>query len=416
MFDSEVTLMILSPNEKLLGTLHPRYVDVEESNDKAGLRTIKITHPLYDDQKKNLNYYNNLLKHGNKVFWSETPDGNSCLYVLLDDKTLDKSKNTVVMTAEEVASEISMLPPIRFGLTTRSIDTNAINTWFGILFTAGTIETTTLNYTGKINLKDLLNLIATQGNKEIQYRYEYIPNDDIILRYVDIVTTKGKTHNTPIEAGYNTDNILLEETEATVAIAASPTGTPSDSATDGITTFNNAHAAFEALAITEGQMIPSIVTKDSNGNDINGPLAAAPYAKIADTNYVQCPIEDSKANYKTIQSKEKGNITIPRTISFNSSEENKYNLYWACVSQINSNKEPGITLTAQVIDISKLKGDDPEYYNAGDTVYVDIPGFKNRVPARIIKTTKNPRTPDKDKLEIGNYVFDFIGDFVNNFS
>ena len=51
MFDSEVTLLVLNPNEQLLGILHPKYVDVTETIDSlSGLRTIEITHPLIDDK------------------------------------------------------------------------------------------------------------------------------------------------------------------------------------------------------------------------------------------------------------------------------------------------------------------------------------------------------------------------------
>ena len=67
MFDTELTLLILNNKEQILGFLHPKYVDVTESNTFQGLRSLQITHSLFDDKKKDLNHYNNLLKHGNKV-------------------------------------------------------------------------------------------------------------------------------------------------------------------------------------------------------------------------------------------------------------------------------------------------------------------------------------------------------------
>ena len=63
-----------------------------------------------------------------------------------------------------------------------------------------------------------------------------------------------------------------------------------------------------------------------------------------------------------------------------------------------------------------MKGQEPEYYNAADTVYIHLPGRVNRVKARIIKTVKNPRTPEKDKLEIGNYNLNFFKDIMNIYS
>ena len=413
MYDSEITLAILNPNEQLIGYLHPKYLDVTETVDSlTALRTIVITHPLFDNKKENLNYYNNLLIHGNKVFWSNTPNGDSCLYVLQDNKVVDQQKNTVVITAEEVATELNDLPPIRFSAnTTITVNSTFINTYYGFLFDVGMIETCSINYVGSIGLMALLTEIATQTGKEIQFRYVYDSDTDIITRYLDIVTTKGKVHTTPVEIGYNTDNIILEETEATVAIAASPTGKPSDTTQVNISAFNTAHAAFEAMSINVGDMIPSSV--DSSG--VQGPLIAAPYSKSAGSNYVQCLGSDSAANYQTVQAKEKQPIDFPRTITFDTSETNIYNLYWLCVTQIKAHNQPSVVLTSQVLDMQKFKGNTPEYYNIGDTVYLKLPGRVNRVQSRIIKTSKNPRQPDKDDLTIGNYVLDFRLDYSNIF-
>ena len=413
MFDTELTLLILNNKEQILGFLHPKYVDVTESNTFQGLRSLQITHSLFDDKKKDLNHYNNLLKHGNKVWFNQSPDGNGCLYVLLDDKTVDPSKNTVVITGEEVATELASMPPIRLSSTSRTINADWINTNIGLLFTAGTVESITLNYTGVIGLMALLRLITKNTSKEIQFRYQYDPDTNIINRYIDILTLSGKTHQIPVEIGYNTDNILLEETEATTAIAAAPIGTPSDQTSKNITDFNNIHQAFEDLIIDPSVQIPSIVTKDSNQNDVNGPMVYPPYSKSAGSLFVQCPPTDSAANYSQIQEQQGQNSTHPRTILFTSNETNKYNIYWDCVTQIKKSNQPTIVLTTTVMDIQKMKGNTPEYYNAGDTVYIKMPGRVNRVKARVTKTTKNPRQPDKDKIEIGNYNLNFFIDYLD---
>lgn len=416
MHDSEVTLHILNQAEKFLGTLHPKYVNPEESDDMTGLRSIKITHPLFDDQDQNLNKYNNLLTHGNKVWWQESPNGNGCLYVLLDDKSIDSNKNIVTITAEEVATEISQMPSLHLADTSRTINSTMITNWLGGLFRPGTIETCTFIYTGVNDPMTILKLIASQCKKEIQFRYFYDPDDDLIYRYIDIITTRGKVHNTPIEIGYNTDSILVDETEATVAIAASPTGTPSDSQSKNISTFNAIHNAFTNLVVDPNVRIPKTVTKDDNGNDVNGPLVYPPYPKLAGQHYVQCNPSDSAAEYTQINEKEKGTTKYPRTVTFDSSTENPIMLYWECVAQIDSKKQPAVTVSSSVIDIPKMKGQDPEYYNAGDTVRLRLPGRKNLITARITKTTKNPRQPEKDKCEIGNYKLNLFKDYFNIYS
>lgn len=411
MYDSQVTLQVLDPNENLLGTLHPKYVDVTETIDSlTGLRSITITHPLIDNHENDLNKYVNLLNHSNKIYWNLTPNGDSCLYVVLDDKIVDPIKNTVIITAEEVACELSMIPPIRFSANSSiTINSSFINSNFGSLFTAGTIETCTLNYIGTIGLMTLLTLISTQCTKEIQFRYTYDPSSGIIHRYIDIITTKGTTHQTPIEIGYNTSDIVLDETEATTAIAAAPIGVPTDSTAVNISAYNTAMSSFIAMSVNIGDMIPSSV--DSSG--VTGPLIAAPYSKQAGSIYIQCPNSISAANYQTVQQKEQQSNQYPRTILVSTTETNIYNLYWLCVTNINANNQPSITLTSQVVDIQQLNNNLPEYFNIGDTVAVQLPGRKRKVSARIIKTVKDPRTPDKDTITIGNYSLNYFTDNLN---
>ena len=121
MFQDELQLAVLSPDEKLLGYLHPRYVDVEENNELRGLRSITITHPLMDDKNEDLTRYNDLLVHGNKIWQEKTSDGDSCLQVILEDKTVDPLTNKVSIKAEEVATELSMLPPVDFNPITSDL-------------------------------------------------------------------------------------------------------------------------------------------------------------------------------------------------------------------------------------------------------------------------------------------------------
>ncbi len=416
-FEDELNIKILNKNENLLGFLHPNYVDISESNESKGLRTLRITHPLLDEYRNDLTRYNNLLSMGNKVWRENTGDGDSCLYVFLEDKDIDPGENTVTITAEEVATELSMLPPVRFNMTSAQIiNSTWLNTYFGDYFTIGTVITgKTFTYSGTIGIMGLLREIEIQTGCEFQFRYEYDPAVDKIHRYLDFLQQKGKTITEPIQIGYNTDNIQYEETEADVAIAAAPIGAPGDSKKESVDNFHQARKAFEDLVITVGQQIPIYVTKNESGNPVNGPNAAAPYAKSAGATYVSSLASDSGALYKEIYKKEKSALKVPRTILFESSEENPINMYWLCVSKIHEKQQPSVKLTTNVIDIKKIKGYDPTYFNVGDKVALQLPGRYDKVQARVIKTTKNPREPEKDKVELGNYQIDFFADYLQNF-
>ena len=86
---------ILSQKEDVLGFLNPDVVDIEEYNEEKGLRQITIKHPLLDREGNDLSRYNRLLAMGNKVWLNETCDGDSCLFVLNDDKHVDHAARMV---------------------------------------------------------------------------------------------------------------------------------------------------------------------------------------------------------------------------------------------------------------------------------------------------------------------------------
>lgn len=97
------------------------------------------------------------------------------------------------------------------------------------------------------------------------------------------------------------------------------------------------------------------------------------------------------------------NTSQPRIYTFDTTETNLYNLYWACVEKIRSYLQPEVTIDTTVVDIKKLQGATPEQYKTGDTVYIRLPNKTTVVGARITKTVKDPREPEKDGITISNY-------------
>ena len=610
-------LAILDKTETLLGFLNPDIVQIEETNEYQGLRTIEITHPITTADED----VSSLILPGNKVWRQETSDGDSCLYVMLENLEIDSENNTISITAEEVATELSMLPPTEFTdyvfytddfedgiytgrsspyrdvsqvVGTISIDnsngygnycikhvgtgnntqcggyyngfplpdnfiidlkvrlltegTNAacpyisilyiqyinykdwlrvdsiwdgsnqlirlvsstsgvlttiasatlktgskwtVNEWmwfrvqrdsangpwkiyrlwiknkptlllevetanpghtayfgfgsqyntvavwdeivrhdmdtindisvdesflsniYGSQFDIGTVEgTETFNYNGVITPMALIREIEAQTGYEFQFRYEYNPATKKIERYLDFLERRGKTHNTPIEIGYNTDNIIYTLDEAEVGIAATPTGNAGDD-NEGKTNFHKARYDWLKLEVNPEVQIPLWATKDQDDNWIYGPLTYPPYPKNVDENFVYSSSEDSAASYVEIQGKAGSETSIERMVIFESSEEHPYNLYWLCVDKIREKQQPTVQLVADIADIRDLVEDDPQYFNVGDTMYLKLPGSLELIECRIMKTTKNPRQRGKDNIELGNHHINFFADYLD---
>ena len=64
------------------------------------------------------------------------------------------------------------------------------------------------------------------------------------------------------------------------------------------------------------------------------------------------------------------------------------------------------------MDIQGLRSGTPTRYNVGDTVYLQLPGYREVVEARVQKTVKDPRKPGQDSITLGNYKINFFSDYL----
>jgi len=109
------TLWILSPDEStVLDVLSPDHVTIEETREIGKPRQIKVTHPIREFSDDELERYISVIRQGNKIWWPETLDGDSCLYVINSSITIDPLLNQITFYAEDVSVELSYLPPIEF--------------------------------------------------------------------------------------------------------------------------------------------------------------------------------------------------------------------------------------------------------------------------------------------------------------
>lgn len=413
MAELDHTVLVLSPSEAVLDSLNPDYVQITETKELYKLRTIKIVHQLRDENSNDLTRYDSILISGNKIWREQTTDRDSCLYVIRGPKSYDFEDGSVTVTAIEVAVELGEIEILRdsgFEWTVSDDMEDIVTELFDLGVITG--PTTSTAYSGALTPLAVINEIQTNTGGEFQYRYEYGPVTDKIKRYIDFYTTVGKTHPEVIEIGYNAKSMSLEYDESDVAVAAGPVGEPS-SATD---TFHSDRKAFEDLAVTKGASIPLYYTKDSSGTLVPGPNAYAPYAKLVNKGYVECDEESELiASYQHIHAKEGSATTYPRIYTFTSSETNTTNLYWDCVEKIREHLQPEVEIKCELVDFLKLEGAEGELFNIGDVVYIRLPGRTDVVECRITKTTKDPRRPDNEKIEISTYRTTFMAEFFKGY-
>jgi hypothetical protein len=412
MFEATLTVAVLDENENLKLFLDPSFIEIEETNELYKLRTIKITHKLLDKNDNDLTKYDSVLIAGNKLWREETTDGDSCLYVIRGPKSYDFDTNTVTINAVEVACELGENQVFRSDNFSWIVDSTFISTYFGNQFDTGTLTgpgtVTPTEYSGALSSLAILNEIQNKTGGEFFFRYEYDSTNNRINRYIDYSTTIGKTHTTPIEIGYNAKGIELEIDETNVRIGCAPIGKPSNETDE----FHVHRLAWENLAITKGSTIKLWYQTDSNGNLVEGPNATAPYTKLAGSNYIYTDVTgDLTASYRDIQYKDGTDGSTPRLFLTETIETNATNIYWDCVKAIRNHIQPEITINCSTIDLEKLSGESGTLYNVGDVIYVRIPGRTDTIQCRITRTTKNPRKPEEEQIEISTYRTSFMDTF-----
>ena len=411
MFDKEITVVVLDKNENVLGFLSPRHTRISETNKLYQARTITLTCDLIDENNQtDLSLYDTMLSHGNKIWREGTTDGDSCLFVLNDDKSYDEDMTEVTITGTEVSIELGKCKLIFSDSFSWIVNEALISSKCGELYDAGEIDgpTTATTYSGVLTPLQMINEIQNSTGGEFRYRYIYDSETDMIKRYIDFYETVGVTHEQVIRVGETLDGIEYSEDESNVAIAAGPTGKPSSSTDD----FNQRMKAFWDLAITKGQTIKLWVATDSSGNTTYGPDVQAPYAKVAGQGWVVCDEESELvAAYTHIQSKAGTTGELPRIHTFTTSEKDAINIYWECVENIRDHLQPDVSLGGDIINLSKIEGlEDVEYYNVGDIVYIQLRSG-GVVQCRVTSTTKDPREPASERFEISTYKSTFMQDF-----
>src|SRR5690606_24081387 len=101
-------------HQSILDTLSLDFVRVEETREIGKPRLIKVTHPIREFPDDELSRSLSIIRQGNKIWWPETPDSDSCLYVINSEITIDPLMNQITFYAEDVGVELSYLPPVEY--------------------------------------------------------------------------------------------------------------------------------------------------------------------------------------------------------------------------------------------------------------------------------------------------------------
>jgi len=418
-------VLVLSPNEQIIDTLNPEFVEIPEDNELHGLRTIRITHPIVDDTNNEIDLvgrYETILRPGNKVFLEFSGDGNNVLYVLHGPKDVNTVNNSIIIDGTEVARELSETLPIEINYTHQfELTTNNLNTHFGQFFTIGIINTppTLFFYQGIINHMALLREIESKTGYEFQFRYVLNKSTNKIIRYLDLIKKIGKKHESPIEVGYNSPDVnwTIDDTDVRIAVCPVGNNVVEKKKSEDEKTFMQIMAAWKAWSCQRGQTIGYGYYIDEENKWVPTGTRVAPFTKVAGQLYIVCDaLDEIAALYTRMHVKEGSATTIPRCAYFETSEEINQNIYWEAVETLRSDElcKSEITVEAKVIDMKKLTDGNPEYYNVGDEVPIKIKDLRMVIDGRIKETNKDSRNPEGETVKIGTTTTNIINSIIKN--
>jgi len=202
----KVNIVVLDNSEEFLQFLDPELVNIEETIEKGGLRTIHLEYKFQDaiEDKK-------LFRIGNKIWIHGDSNLTDCLYVINTSVKQDiYQENSFTCDCEEVLVELNYAPLFsQLELTSQNgftfssnsnnqeysvvVNWNALNYWFGEYFNIGVVQKCLSDYnakigiSGTINLMTLLRHIEEETGNVFVTRYEKDCLNNTIHRYLDFL-------------------------------------------------------------------------------------------------------------------------------------------------------------------------------------------------------------------------------------
>lgn len=207
-----MNVIVLTNDETFIQFLDTEELQIDETEEKNGLRTIEVTYLIED-----LPTTKELFKKGNKLFITNDEVLDDCLYVINESVTEDYFKeNHVKFTAEEVLVELNYAPLFSQteltsdnGFTTGTtngeawvkVNYNALLYWFGNFFNIGIVQdcistqVSKIKVSGTVNRMNLLRIIEEETNNVFVTRYELDIQTNKIHRYLDFLNPLSANKN-----------------------------------------------------------------------------------------------------------------------------------------------------------------------------------------------------------------------------
>ena len=214
-----ISIVALTPDETFLQFIDENLIDIKETIETGGLRTINVEYTFQDLSKDK-----ELFKLGNKLWIQGDTNLKDCLYVINTKVTQNiYEKNTISFEAEEVLVELNYAPLFTQNELTVKIDNvrifkpgtgtgeiiidwNALNYWFGDYYNIALVQDCISTYAQKVTITGtttrmaLLRQIEEETGNIFVTRYEKNPLNNTIHRYLDFLNPinveKNWTFNT----------------------------------------------------------------------------------------------------------------------------------------------------------------------------------------------------------------------------
>ena len=201
-----ISIIALDSKEEFLQFLDENLLEIKETIETGGLRTINVTYTFQDLQKDK-----ELFRLGNKLWIQGDTNLSDCLYVINTKVTQNVyDENTISFEAEEVLVELNYAPLFTqteldveidgvkiFKAGTGDgeviIDWNSLNYWFGDYYNIATVQDCISPYaqkvtiTGTLTRMALLRQIEEETGNIFVTRYEKNPLNNTIHRYLDFL-------------------------------------------------------------------------------------------------------------------------------------------------------------------------------------------------------------------------------------
>ena len=220
-----LTVIIMNITEDILQFIDTDRIELEETVESNGLRTLKMEY-VFDDFKED----KKLFSIGNKLWIQGDKNLKDCLYVINTEVTeniYDENKFTVEL--EEVLVELNYAPLFHQNeLTTKDsqnrylckrgttngqqwveINWNALNYFFGDYFNIGVVQECATTYASRINLNgtmtlmNLLRYIEQETGNVFVTRYEKDCLANQIHRYIDFLNPNNINKDWTLQLEYD---------------------------------------------------------------------------------------------------------------------------------------------------------------------------------------------------------------------